>query len=162
MADYYTHSSEYSPIAKRYSDQMLPMEQQAQVVTHDIVSQPQYMAPQQPVVVQQPVQPAAQQSRQFRYNLGGFTWDAREIFKRAIKYLLEGLAVAFVAYIALKHKLDFKDIAILGVTAAFVFAILDTFSPTIALGTRFGAGFGVGQTLFGLNPTLLAPVRAVV
>ncbi len=87
-----------------------------------------------------------------QYNPGVFTTNWGEILKRVVKYLFEGLAVAFVAYFFTKKKLNLKEIVLLGVTAAFVFAILDTFSPTVALGTRFGAGFGIGQTMFGLNP----------
>jgi hypothetical protein len=97
----------------------------------------------------------------YKYNADVFSVNAKDILKRAIKYLLEGLAVAFVAYYFTRGKLDWKEIILLGITAAFVFAILDTFSPTVALGTRFGAGFGIGQAMFGLNPTLaVAPLMA--
>ena len=88
------------------------------------------------------------------YNMDSLNVNLRDIMKRAVKYLLEGLAVAFVAHYFTKGKLDAKEVIMLGVTAAFVFAILDTFSPTISLGARFGAGFGVGQTMFGLNPMM--------
>ncbi len=91
-------------------------------------------------------------------NSHAFNFDASQVFSRGIKYLVEGLAVAFVAYYFVgKGKLEIKDIIILGVTAAFVFAILDTFSPTVSLGARLGAGFGIGQSLFGFSP---APVTA--
>lgn len=94
-----------------------------------------------------------------QYNIDSepFHFSFKEILKRAVKYLVEGLAVAFVAYYFVgKGKLNIKDIVMLGITAAFVFAILDTFSPTVSLGVRFGAGFGIGQGLFGLNPAMAA------
>jgi len=94
---------------------------------------------------------------QYRYNYNPFTYNYSDIFQRAIKYFFEGLAVAFVAYAFTRGKLDWREIAMLGITAAFVFAILDTFSPTISLGARFGAGFGIGQSLLG--PALaMAPI----
>ena len=88
------------------------------------------------------------------YNMNSMNVDFKDILKRAVKYLLEGLAVAFVAHYFTKGKLDAKEVIMLGITAAFVFAILDTFSPTISLGARLGAGFGVGQSMFGLNPMM--------
>lgn len=100
---------------------------------------------------------------EYKYNTDTFNISYKDILKRAVKYLIEGLAVAFVAYYFVgKNKLNIKDIVILGITAAFVFAILDTFSPTVSLGVRFGAGFGIGQGLFGLNPTILAGAPMVV
>lgn len=130
MADYYTNS-EYSPVSpSRYQDQIVQPVQTVQNV-----------AP----VPQVPVGPV-----NYKYSTGKFHVDWKEIIKRGIKYLVEGLAVAFVAYYFIgRGRLNIKDIVMLGITAAFVFAILDTFSPTIALGTRFGAGFGIGQGLFG-------------
>jgi hypothetical protein len=86
----------------------------------------------------------------YTYNYDVFTWNWMEVAKRGVKYLIEGLAIALVAYYLLHKKLDSREIAILAVTAALVFAILDTFSPTVAYGARFGAGFGIGQTMFGL------------
>ncbi len=99
-------------------------------------------------------------AKEYKYNNSTFNVNFSDVLKRAVKYLVEGLAVAFVAYYFVgKGKLNIKDIVMLGITAAFVFAILDTFAPTVALGTRFGAGFGIGQGLFGLNPAVIgAPV----
>lgn len=99
---------------------------------------------------------------QYAYNPSAFNVDFKELLKRALKYLLEGLSVAFVAYYFTRGKLDTKEIIMLGITAAFVFAILDTFAPTISFGARFGAGFGVGQAMFGLNPTVFAPTVLAV
>ena len=135
--DYYTNTSEYSPVPARYPDPAVQMNQQM---------------PQQTMVP-----PPRADGRQYTYNQDTFNIDFKEILKRGVKYLVEGLAVAFVAYYFIgKGKLNIKDIIILGITAAFVFAILDTFSPTISLGARFGAGFGIGQGLFGVNPVFMA------
>ena len=87
------------------------------------------------------------------YSKSPFQLEFSEIIRKVIKYLIEGLAVAFVAYLVLgKNKLNMRDVVILGITAAFVFAILDAFSPMVATGVRFGAGFGIGQNLFGVGP----------
>lgn len=87
--------------------------------------------------------------------------DYKELLKRLIKYILEGLAVAVVAYYFTRGKLDGKEILILGITAAAVFAILDVFSPAVSFGVRFGTGFGIGQTIFGLAPAVSAPLAAL-
>lgn len=93
------------------------------------------------------------------YNNNIFNMNWQEIIRRALKYLLEGLAVAFVAYYFLRNRLPWTDILKLAITAAFVFAILDTFSPTISFGARFGAGWGIGQGLVGAGGVgLIAPV----
>lgn len=86
----------------------------------------------------------------YRYDVGPWAVDFSEILRRAFKYLLEGLAVALVAYFILKDRFTVKEAVILGVTAALTFALLDTFSPTVAFATRFGAGFGLGTSLFGV------------
>jgi hypothetical protein len=164
--DYYTQTSEMSPLNKRYQDYSYeqPAPVMPQTTTHDIVASPQQpIAPVARQQVQMPAQrpqihPSVLQNleRQFGYNSSAFSLDMKEILKRALKYLVEGLSVALVAYYFTKGKLDTKEIIMLGITAALTFAILDAFAPTVSLGVRLGAGFGVGQTMFGLNPTLLA------
>ena len=74
---------------------------------------------------------------------------ATEVMNRAIKYLVEGLAIAAVAIFIPKKSLPFKDIVALGVTAAVVFALLDLVSPSISFTARQGAGFGIGANLVG-------------
>lgn len=90
-----------------------------------------------------------------KYQTSAFNVDFKEIIKRTIKYLIEGIVVGAVAYFITKHRVDFKDVVMIGVTAAFVFAILDIYSPTVSLGARFGAGFGIGQALFGVTPGII-------
>jgi hypothetical protein len=141
MTDYYTN--DLTSAEARYT-----ADQKTQRAVPNMI--PQYAPQTQPAPI------TSKDMRQYSYSQGLFNIDWKDIIRRAIKYLVEGLAVSFVAYYFIsKGRLNIKDIVLLGITAAFVFAILDTFSPTIALGTRFGAGFGIGQGLFGLNPTLI-------
>jgi hypothetical protein len=68
---------------------------------------------------------------------------------QVVKYLLEGLAVAVASHLVAGNKLDIKEIAMLGVTAAAVFAVLEYYSPSIVAGARQGAGFGIGFKMVG-------------
>ena len=95
---------------------------------------------------QNPNHPHSYMNQSRRRNMTEPSMDFAEIVKRGLKYIIEGVAVAVVAYVLLKDrlKLTTKDILILAFTAAFTFAILDTFAPTISLGAKLGAGFGLG------------------
>lgn len=64
-----------------------------------------------------------------------------------VKYLLEGLAVAVAAYYIPRRTVDLKEIGIIALTAAAVFAVLDQFAPSVALGARQGSGFGIGYNI---------------
>src|SRR3990167_4340119 len=66
-----------------------------------------------------------------------------------IKYLLEGLAVAVAAFYIPRRKADLQEIAMIGLTAAAVFLVLDSFSPAVAAGARQGSGFGIGLQTVG-------------
>jgi len=79
----------------------------------------------------------------------GVNDNVMDLFRRSIKYLFEGLVVAFVASIMPKKSLSLDEVATLGVIAALVFAILDTFVPNMAVSARSGAGFGLGANLVG-------------
>jgi hypothetical protein len=68
-----------------------------------------------------------------------------------IKYILEGLAVAVATWLVPKKKIDLKEVALIALTAAAIFAILDQFSPMVATGARQGAGFGIGYQQIGLG-----------
>jgi len=74
-------------------------------------------------------------------------FDFGELLKRAIKYLVEGLMVAIAAYAIPKKSLNVDEIALLALTAAATFSILDTYVPSLAVGARSGAGFGIGANL---------------
>ena len=78
-------------------------------------------------------------------------FDTGELVKRAIKYLVDGLMVAIVAFVVPpeKRQLKLDEIAIIALMAAATFSILDTFVPTMGASARTGAGFGIGANLVG-------------
>ena len=57
-------------------------------------------------------------------------FDLGELLKRAIKYLVEGLMVALAAYAIPKKALNVEEIALIALTAAATFSILDRKSKT--------------------------------
>ena len=76
-------------------------------------------------------------------------FDMNELLKRAIKYLIEGLAVAICAMLIPKKALSVEEIIVIALTAAATFSILDTYIPTMSVSARGGAGFGIGANLVG-------------
>ena len=75
--------------------------------------------------------------------------DVIDLVRRAVKYLFEGLVVAFVAGILPNKPLSLEEILLLGLVAATTFSILDTFIPSVAASARQGAGLGLGANLVG-------------
>ena len=75
--------------------------------------------------------------------------DLGELIRRAIKYLVEGLMVAVAAYAIPKRSMNVDEIALIALTAAATFSILDTYLPSMAVSARSGAGFGMGANLVG-------------
>ena len=75
--------------------------------------------------------------------------DWGELFRRAIKYIVEGIMVSIAAYAIPNRTLNFEEIALIAVTAASTFAILDTYVPSMAISARSGAGFGIGANVVG-------------
>ena len=72
-----------------------------------------------------------------------------ELIKRAIKYLVGGLMVAIAAFAIPKRSLNLDEIALIALTAAATFSILDTYLPSFAVNARSGAGLGIGANLVG-------------
>jgi hypothetical protein len=72
-----------------------------------------------------------------------------EFVNRALKYLLEGLAVAVAAIYIPKKSLPLDEVASLALVAAAVFALLDVLAPSVGVTARQGAGFGLGANLVG-------------
>ena len=64
-----------------------------------------------------------------------------------VKYILEGIAVALAAFYIPRRTVDPKEIAMIAITAAMAFAVLDMFSPGVAAGARQGTGFGIGYNI---------------
>lgn len=85
----------------------------------------------------------------FQYYITQMSLDLNELVKRAIKYLLEGLVVAVVAFTIPKKQLNVEEIVIIALTAAATFSILDVFIPAMGSSARGGAGFGIGANLIG-------------
>jgi hypothetical protein len=79
--------------------------------------------------------------------MNGFS--GAELLTRAIKYFLEGLAVAVAMVIIPRKVPNVEEILVVSVVAAVVFAILDLLSPSVGLTARQGAGFGLGANLVG-------------
>jgi len=76
--------------------------------------------------------------------------DIGEFIKRAIKYIVEGIMVAFACYAVPKGKgLSMDEVALIALSAAATFSILDTYIPSMGVTARTGAGFGIGANLVG-------------
>lgn len=76
-------------------------------------------------------------------------FNASELASRAIKYFLEGLAVAVAMVIIPRKVPNVEEILTVSVVAAVVFAILDLLSPSVGLTSRQGAGLALGSQLAG-------------
>ena len=75
--------------------------------------------------------------------------DLGELSRRIVKYLVEGFMVALAAYAIPKKSLNLDEVALIALTAAATFSILDTYVPAMAVSARSGAGFGIGANLVG-------------
>ena len=75
--------------------------------------------------------------------------DLSELVKLAIKYLFEGFIVSIAAFAIPKRSLNLDEIAMIALTAAATFSILDTYIPSMGVNARSGAGFGIGANLVG-------------
>jgi hypothetical protein len=74
--------------------------------------------------------------------------DFSEILGRALKYIMEGLAVGLACYF-IKLKMD--EIIIIAITASVTLAILDMYTPQISQSARMGIGLGIGSQFAGLK-----------
>jgi ABC-type Co2+ transport system permease subunit len=74
-------------------------------------------------------------------------FNIQQLVTRVIKYLVEGLMVAIAAFAIPKVSLNLEEIALISLTAAATFSILDTYVPSIGISARSGAGFGIGANL---------------
>ena len=74
-------------------------------------------------------------------------FNVTEIIKRIIKYLIEGFIVAIACFAIPKRSLNLEEIALIALTAAATFSILDTYVPSMGVTARSGAGFGIGANL---------------
>ena len=77
--------------------------------------------------------------------------NVQEVVTRAIKYLVEGFAVALAAYYIPRRRMNLQEIAMIAVTAAAIFAVLDMYAPSIGTAARQGTGFGIGAQQVGFS-----------
>lgn len=75
--------------------------------------------------------------------------DVNDLVGRAVKYALEGLAVAIAAYLLPGKVLKLSEIGMIALVALATFAILDIYAPSVGASARSGAGFGIGANLVG-------------
>jgi hypothetical protein len=75
--------------------------------------------------------------------------DFSEILGRALKYLMEGIAVGIACYFTAKLNMD--QIIVIAVTASATFAILDMYTPQVSNAARLGTGFSIGSQFSGLR-----------
>jgi hypothetical protein len=75
--------------------------------------------------------------------------DVGDLVSRAVKYALEGLAVAIAAYLLPGKGLKLSEIGMIALVALATFAILDIYAPSVGASARTGAGFGIGAHLVG-------------
>lgn len=83
----------------------------------------------------------------------------KNIFRKILRYSLEGLAVSTAAYGLPKmirrdggdgfHKSDFWMIVKIGFLVAAIFALLDIYAPKVGIGSRIGAGIAIGAYQVG-------------
>lgn len=76
-------------------------------------------------------------------------FDMGDLVGRLVKYAIEGLAVAIVAYVIPGKTLRVSEIGMIALTALATFAILDIYAPSVGASARTGAGFGIGAGLVG-------------
>ena len=62
----------------------------------------------------------------------------REVLRRLMKYLIEGLVVGFAAFALPKNKLPLEEVLWIGLISAMTFSVLDMFTPAIAVTARQG------------------------
>jgi hypothetical protein len=75
--------------------------------------------------------------------------DIGDLVTRAVKYALEGLAVAVAAYLLPGKGLKMSEIGMIALVAMATFALLDVYAPSVGSSARTGAGFGIGAHLVG-------------
>ena len=74
-------------------------------------------------------------------------FNLRELMKRVVKYLVEGIIVALAAVVIPQQRLNMNEVTLLALTAAATFSILDTYVPSMGATARSGSGFGIGANL---------------
>jgi len=73
--------------------------------------------------------------------------DISSLVNLFIKYALEGISIAMVAFYIPNTKTNFNEVIQIGLVGALTFFILDLFSPEIGSSARVGSGFGIGKSV---------------
>lgn len=79
----------------------------------------------------------------------GMGIDMGDLLSRALKYALEGLAVAVAAFLIPGKVMKLSEIGMIALIAMSTFAILDVYAPSVGASARTGSGFGIGAHLVG-------------
>jgi hypothetical protein len=81
--------------------------------------------------------------------MADYSFDLQEVVTRFVKYIIEGLAVALVAYLLPSKSLPMEEIILVALSAAAIFSVLDLLAPSISSSVRGGVGYGFGFRLAG-------------
>lgn len=87
--------------------------------------------------------------------MDGLNLNMSDVLRRALKYIIEGIMVALAAFAIPNKRLNMSEILMIALTAAATFSILDTYVPSLAMGARSGAGFGIGANLVNFPNKML-------
>ena len=85
------------------------------------------------------------------YKNFGVQSSVMDVLLKAIKYFIEGLAVAVACHVIPKRQLNVNETLTIALTAAATFAVLDLFSPAVGSSARQGAGLGLGLSTVGFT-----------
>jgi len=75
------------------------------------------------------------------------SFNSRELCKRVIKYIIQGLVVGMAVLLINKNKPDFEAIIALSLISSATYAVVDLFAPSLTFPVNFGVGFGIGNSL---------------
>ena len=70
--------------------------------------------------------------------------DPKSVLQRAVRYMIEGFAVALAAFYIPRKQMSIKEITTIAITAAATFALLDVLAPNFGDYVRQGMGLGIG------------------
>lgn len=68
-----------------------------------------------------------------------------------LKYILEGIAISLAVSLVSRKQRNPKEFIMTALSGAVMFALLDRFAPKVSVGSRFGAGFGLGAKHVGFG-----------
>ena len=78
------------------------------------------------------------------------SFNSRELCKKVIKYILQGMVVSICVLLLQKIKPDFEAVVALGLVTSATYAIIELFAPSLTFPLNLGVGFGIGSSLTGM------------